>query len=109
MEGEDIIGMGQPEKVKEGQLVEWPCENCKQVTHFEVPTHEVVNVKTYSAYHFPHQEPEMCEHCGQPHLFVLAPLGKNGMMFAFKAIAIQQGSRIITAPAGVIPNIRGGR
>ena len=101
MEGQDV-------RIKPGQLKAEVCKNCGQTAHFQVPDFEVVNQKTYSSYHFSHENAQSCEHCGQKHLFILGPMSKQGPTFAFIPIEVKGESGILLAPDGSVPNIRGG-
>ena len=89
----------QPPSVTPGDFFEMPCANpqCAKAMHLEIPRIEVVNQRSYSAYHFPHEELQQCEHCGQSYVFVLMPLSRGGMSFSFRPVQAEQQKRIIVA------------
>lgn len=82
-----------------GESFEVTCANkqCGQKAHLPVPQIETVNQRSYSSYHFSHENLAECEHCGQTYLFVLQPWGKG---FTYMPVQEEQGKRIISAPGG---------
>ena len=89
-----------------GQFVPYQCAACGQTTNLLVPKPEIINVVSYSAFHFPHEIPQSCEHCGQKYVFKLASYNpQSGFMFGFQPV--EERGKILTAPAGAIPDIKG--
>lgn len=100
------VPQGTPEipTVKDGDYLPVTCANpsCAKPIQLQIPRIEVVNLRSFSSYHFSHEQLHDCPFCGQKYLFCLLPLAEQGMRFMFRPVHEKAESRIIGADASAL-------
>lgn len=88
--------------LKDGENFNVNCaaEQCHQPIQLLIPKIETINQRTFSSYHFSHEELQRCPFCGQAYIFQLLKLGPQGMQFCFRPVQEAPEKRIIDVSNG---------